>query len=171
MKAGSVQAESCCIYVKPEKIVLGIISQLFDCWTNPVAHLLPLKCSMDWLFNVTLRLLTNHCPFRRSGTETIRSEEGSNGRHQPQCDPLSRILFQIFPPQKLFAPILKNCGRVLSRQSRYGHCLQQYKHFIRLRQFKFFCWWSLFSFKNLGLIFTSTLLKYIIYLFAQFDWF
>ena len=50
MKAGSAQAESCCVYVKPEKLMQhmhGIISQLFDCWAYPVAHLLILKSSMD----------------------------------------------------------------------------------------------------------------------------
>ena len=49
MKAGSAQAESCCVYVKPEKLMQhmhGIISQLFDCWAYPVAHLLILKSSM-----------------------------------------------------------------------------------------------------------------------------
>ena len=52
MKAGSAQAESCCVYVKPEKLMQhmhGIISQLFDCWAYPVAHLLILKSSMaEW---------------------------------------------------------------------------------------------------------------------------
>ena len=38
MKAGSVQAESCCVY--------GINPLLFHCWSNPVAHLLLLKSSM-----------------------------------------------------------------------------------------------------------------------------
>ena len=49
MKAGSAQAKSYCVCVKPPKIMLhmhGIIPQLFDCWANPVAHLLLLKSSM-----------------------------------------------------------------------------------------------------------------------------
>ena len=43
MKAGSAQAESYCVYVKPEKFMQhmhGIIPKLFDCWADPVAHLL-----------------------------------------------------------------------------------------------------------------------------------
>ena len=45
MKAGLAQAESCCVYVKPEKFMQhmdGIIPQLFDCWAN---HLLLIKSS------------------------------------------------------------------------------------------------------------------------------
>ena len=43
MKAVLAQAESCCVYVIPQKIMQhmhGIIQKLFDCWANPVAHLL-----------------------------------------------------------------------------------------------------------------------------------
>ena len=46
MKAGSAQVESGCVYVKPKKIMQqmhGLIPQLFDCWADPVAHLLLLK--------------------------------------------------------------------------------------------------------------------------------
>ena len=49
MKAGSAQAESCCVYVKPEKFMQhmhGKIPKLFDCWADPVPHLLLLKSSM-----------------------------------------------------------------------------------------------------------------------------
>ena len=49
MKAGSAQAENCCVYVKPKKFMQymnGIIPLLFDCWADPIAHLLPLKSSM-----------------------------------------------------------------------------------------------------------------------------
>ena len=49
MKAGSAQAESCCVYVEPKKFMQhmhGIIPKLFYCWANPVAHLLLLKSSM-----------------------------------------------------------------------------------------------------------------------------
>ena len=44
------QAESCGVYVKPEKFIQhmhDIIPKLFDCWADPVAHLLLLKSSMD----------------------------------------------------------------------------------------------------------------------------
>ena len=44
-----IQAESCCVYVKPEKFMQhmhGKIPLLFDCWADPVAHLLLLKSSM-----------------------------------------------------------------------------------------------------------------------------
>ena len=50
MKAGSAQAESCCVYVKPEKFMQhmhNIIPKLFDCWADTVAHLFLLKSSMD----------------------------------------------------------------------------------------------------------------------------
>ena len=50
MKAGSAQAESCCVYIKSEKIMQhmhGIIPKLFDCWTDPVVHLPLLKSSTD----------------------------------------------------------------------------------------------------------------------------
>ena len=43
------QAESCCVYLKPQKIMQpmhGIILQMFDCWADPVVHLLLLKSSM-----------------------------------------------------------------------------------------------------------------------------
>ena len=43
MKAGSAQAEICCVYVKPEKFMqhmYGINPLLFDCCANPVDHLL-----------------------------------------------------------------------------------------------------------------------------------
>ena len=46
MKAGLAEAESCCLYVKPQKIMQhmsGIIPFLFDCWADPVPHLLILK--------------------------------------------------------------------------------------------------------------------------------
>ena len=52
MKAGTAQAKSCCVCVKPKKIMQkmhGIIPQLFDCWADPVAHLLLLKSSMATL--------------------------------------------------------------------------------------------------------------------------
>ena len=58
MKGGSAHAESCCVYVKPEKIMQhkhGIISQLFDCWADPVAHLLLLKSSMTHLISLSLQ--------------------------------------------------------------------------------------------------------------------
>ena len=48
MKAGLAQAESCCVYVKPEKFTQhmhGMIPKLFDCWAYPDAHLLLLKSS------------------------------------------------------------------------------------------------------------------------------
>ena len=46
MKAGSAQAESC-VYVEPNFFCMhGIIPQLFDCWADPVVHLLILKSSM-----------------------------------------------------------------------------------------------------------------------------
>ena len=41
MKAGSAQAESCCVYVKPKKCIQhihDILPKLFDCWADPVAH-------------------------------------------------------------------------------------------------------------------------------------
>ena len=53
MKAGSAQAESCCVYVKPEKIMqhmYGIIPYLFDCWADPVAHLLAVIITGRWKF-------------------------------------------------------------------------------------------------------------------------
>ena len=40
MEAGLAEAETCCLYVKPQK---GIIPFLFDCWADPVPHLLILK--------------------------------------------------------------------------------------------------------------------------------
>ena len=49
-KAGSAQAESCCVYVKPEiflQHIHDILPKLLDCWADPVAHLLLLKSSMD----------------------------------------------------------------------------------------------------------------------------
>ena len=49
MKAVLAQAESCRVYVKPQKIMQhmhGIIPLLFDCWADPVAHLLLLKSSV-----------------------------------------------------------------------------------------------------------------------------
>ena len=49
IKVGLAQAESCCDYVKLEKIMKhmhDIIPKLFDCWADPVAHLLLLKSSM-----------------------------------------------------------------------------------------------------------------------------
>ena len=49
MKAGLAQAKSCFVYVKPEKFMLhmhDIIQYLFDCWADPVAHLLLPKRSM-----------------------------------------------------------------------------------------------------------------------------
>ena len=55
IRAGSAQAESCCVYVKPEKIMQhmrGIIPKLFDCWANPVDHLLLLKSSMVYLAQI-----------------------------------------------------------------------------------------------------------------------
>ena len=48
MKAGSAQAESCCVYLKPEKCMHhmhGVIPQLFDCWADPVVHLLIVQSS------------------------------------------------------------------------------------------------------------------------------
>ena len=51
MKAGSAQAKSCCVYVKPQKIMQhmhDIIPKLFDRWADPVAHLLLLKSSMGF---------------------------------------------------------------------------------------------------------------------------
>jgi len=49
MKAGFAQAESCCVYVKPEKFMQhmhDITPKLFYCWADLVAHLLLLKSSM-----------------------------------------------------------------------------------------------------------------------------
>ena len=49
MKAGSAQAESCCVYVKAEKIMQhmhGIIQLLFDYLDDPVAHLLLLTIAL-----------------------------------------------------------------------------------------------------------------------------
>ena len=49
MKAVSTQAVSCCVYVKPPKIMQQmqeIIPCMFDCWVNPVVHLRLLKSSM-----------------------------------------------------------------------------------------------------------------------------
>ena len=43
------QAESCYVYVKPEKFMQhmhGIIPKLLDCWADPVAHFLLIKSSM-----------------------------------------------------------------------------------------------------------------------------
>ena len=55
MKAGSAQAESCCVYVQPEKFMQhmhDIIPKLFDCWADPVAHLLLQKwrCTANSIF-------------------------------------------------------------------------------------------------------------------------
>ena len=64
MKAGSSQAESCCVYVKPQKIMqhmYGIIPKLFDCWANPVAHLLLLKSSMDRILTYIARQSIAEC--------------------------------------------------------------------------------------------------------------
>ena len=39
----------CCVYVKPTKIMQpmhGIILYMFDCWADPVVHLLLLKSSL-----------------------------------------------------------------------------------------------------------------------------
>ena len=50
MKAGLAQAESFCVYVKSEKFMQhmhGMIPELFNCWADPIAHLLLLKSSMD----------------------------------------------------------------------------------------------------------------------------
>ena len=47
---GLAQAESCCVNVKPKKIMQhmhGIIPYLFDFWAIPVAHLIILESSMD----------------------------------------------------------------------------------------------------------------------------
>ena len=44
---------NCCVYEKPEKIVQymhGNISFMFDCWADPVVHLLLLKSSMTFRF-------------------------------------------------------------------------------------------------------------------------
>ena len=49
MKSVSAQAESCCVYVLPPKRMQhmqGIIPYLFDCWADPVVHLLLLKSSV-----------------------------------------------------------------------------------------------------------------------------
>ena len=59
MKAGSAQAESCCVYVKSEKFMqhmLDIFPKLFDCWANPVAHLLLLKSSMTKTISVIVEI-------------------------------------------------------------------------------------------------------------------
>ena len=53
MKAGSAQAKSCCVCVKPKKIMQqmhGIILKLFDCWADPFAHLFLLKSSMIYFY-------------------------------------------------------------------------------------------------------------------------
>ena len=50
MKAVSAQAKSCPVNVKSIKIMQHIhciIPQLFDCWADPIVHLLLLKSSMD----------------------------------------------------------------------------------------------------------------------------
>ena len=47
---GSAQMSNCCVYEKPEKIVQymhGNISFMFDCWADPVVHLLLLKSFMS----------------------------------------------------------------------------------------------------------------------------
>ena len=52
MNAVSAQAESCWVRFKLPKIVQHmhvIIPYMFDCWPNPVAHLLLLKSSMTYL--------------------------------------------------------------------------------------------------------------------------
>ena len=49
MKAALAQAESCCVYVKPQNIMQNmhvIIPQLFHCWADPVVHLFLLKISI-----------------------------------------------------------------------------------------------------------------------------
>ena len=67
MKAGLAQAESCCVYVKPKKMMKhmhGITPCLFDCCTDPVVHLLLLKSSMDKLEPFSLKggkYLCNEC--------------------------------------------------------------------------------------------------------------
>ena len=48
MKAVSVQLVRRCVYDKPQKImqhVDGIIPNMFDCWADPVVHLLLPKSS------------------------------------------------------------------------------------------------------------------------------
>ena len=50
MKAVSAQAVSCCVHVNPSKIMLhmhDIIPYIFDCWADPVFHLILLKSSID----------------------------------------------------------------------------------------------------------------------------
>ena len=44
-------SKSCCVYFQLTKIMQdmhGMASPLFDCWANPVAHLLLLKSSMSF---------------------------------------------------------------------------------------------------------------------------
>ena len=78
MKAGSAQAESCCVYVKLEKCmqhIHGIISKLFDCWADPYAHLLILKSSMVglvWIqLNQTVRYIC--CSFKNKRRHWIQT--------------------------------------------------------------------------------------------------
>ena len=68
MKAGSAQAKSCCVCVKPKKIMQqmhGIIPQLFDCWADPVAHLFLLKSSM---YNQPVYFEVTEMPFAKRTT-------------------------------------------------------------------------------------------------------
>ena len=66
MKAVSAQAESSCVYVKHQKIdqhICGIIPQLFDCWANPVVHLLLLKSSIAQWIRLRLKFQIQHIHF------------------------------------------------------------------------------------------------------------
>ena len=49
MKVVSAQVVNCCVYDKTLKVVQhmhGNIQHIFDCWADPVVHLLALKSSM-----------------------------------------------------------------------------------------------------------------------------
>ena len=81
MKAGFAQAESCCVYVKPENFMQhmhDIIPKLFDCWANPLAHLLLLKSSkvrviLMILFHLSLSLSLSLSLFPRNVQTVIQS--------------------------------------------------------------------------------------------------
>ena len=57
------QVVSCCVFVKPSKIMQpmhGIIPFMFDCWTDPVGHLLLLKSSKTQEFESLLLTSNAH---------------------------------------------------------------------------------------------------------------
>ena len=88
MKAGSAQAESCCVYVKPENFMQhmhDIIPKLFDCWANPLAHLLLLKSSkvrviLMILFHLSLSFSFSLSP-QRANCHSKSTQSGKSGSH------------------------------------------------------------------------------------------